>query len=97
MAGLHVFPLELRAEGLSGQSDLTPREVAILQFLQERSGEVISRDQLLDRCWGLNHFPESRTLDQHIAKLRKKIELTGNDPDLIETVRGVGYRFRGAR
>jgi len=97
MGGLQVFPLELRAEGASGQTDLTPREVTILQFLQERSGEVVSRDQLLDRCWGLNHFPESRTLDQHIAKLRKKIELVTHDPDFIETVRGVGYRFRGAR
>lgn len=97
MASLRVFPLELRAEGPTAQIDLTPREVSILQLLQERCGEVITRDQLLDRCWGLQHFPESRTLDQHIAKLRKKIEVASNGSDFIETVRGVGYRFRGTR
>ena len=52
------------------------------------------RDVLLDRCWGVDYFPESRTLDQHIVKLRRKIELETTGPGIIETVRGVGYRFR---
>jgi len=95
MADLKIFPLELRAEGAGGEMDLTPREVSILQLLHERAGEVVSRDLLLDRCWGLHHFPESRTLDQHIAKLRRKMEPVAGTPDLIETVRGVGYRYRG--
>ena len=73
--------------------DLTPREVAILKLLHERPGQVLSRDTLLDVCWGLEYMPESRTLDQHIAKLRKKIERVSEE--IIETVRGVGYRWRG--
>ncbi|MBK8091867.1 MAG: response regulator transcription factor [Verrucomicrobiaceae bacterium] len=92
---LRVFPTELRAirDEAATSVDLTPREVAILRLLHDRAGQVISRDVFLDVCWGLDYMPESRTLDQHIAKLRKKIE---REPeDIIETVRGVGYRCRG--
>lgn len=93
MKNLRVFPRELRAEGDDVEIELTPREIAILSLLHERRGEAVDRDTLLDRCWGLDYYPESRTLDQHIAKLRKKI---GDDAaeGLIETVRGVGYRYR---
>ncbi len=90
---LRVFPAELRAQREDMSTDLTPREVAILKLLHERSGQVLSRDTLLDVCWGLEYMPESRTLDQHIAKLRKKIERESEE--IIETVRGVGYRWRG--
>ncbi len=93
MGPLTVFPKELRAERGSTIIELTPRELAILTLLYERRGEAVDRDTLLDHCWGMDYFPESRTLDQHIAKLRKKI---GDDPDrprVLETVRGVGYRF----
>jgi two-component system alkaline phosphatase synthesis response regulator PhoP len=88
-----VFPSELRAQREEESLDLTPREVAILKLLHERAGQVLSRDTLLDVCWGLEYMPESRTLDQHIAKLRKKIERSSEE--IIETVRGVGYRWRG--
>lgn len=94
MGVLRVFPDELRAQrGEEASVDLTPREVALLKLLHERRGQALSRDVILDTCWGLDYMPESRTLDQHIAKLRKKIE---QEPEeLIETVRGVGYRWRG--
>ena len=96
MASLRVYPRELRAElGGGAEIDLSPREVKILQLLHERSGEAVHRDELLDRAWGLDYYPESRTLDQHIAKLRKRIEHDPAEPQIIETVRGVGYRFRG--
>lgn len=92
---LRVFPAELRAvRDESASIDLTPREVSILQLLCDRAGQAVSRDVLLDVCWGLDYMPESRTLDQHIAKLRKKIEREAEE--IIETVRGVGYRWRGA-
>jgi DNA-binding response OmpR family regulator len=94
MRDLAVYPLELRAERAGIEIDLTPREVAILSLLHERSGQVVDRNALLDRCWGIDYFPESRTLDQHIAKLRKRIERDPVNPELIETVRGAGYRFR---
>lgn len=94
MRGLRVFPFELRAEREGRDWELTPREVSILQLLHERAGEVVTRDELLDRCWGANYFPESRTLDQHVAKLRKKVEADPENPQIIETVRGTGYRHR---
>lgn len=95
MGVLRVFPDELRAQrGEEASVDLTPREVALLKLLHERRGQALSRDVFLDACWGLDYMPESRTLDQHIAKLRKKIE---QEPEeFIETVRSVGYRWRGA-
>ncbi len=94
MGVLRVFPDELRVQrGEESSVDLTPREVALLKLLNERRGQALSRDVFLDACWGLDYMPESRTLDQHIAKLRKKIE---QEPEeFIETVRGVGYRWRG--
>lgn len=93
MHDLTVWPAELRAERAGVSIDLTPRETGILALLHERAGQVVDRDTILNKCWGLDYFPESRTLDQHIAKLRKRIE-TDPDRPLIETVRGVGYRFR---
>jgi DNA-binding response OmpR family regulator len=93
MGTLTIYPRELRAEHDGGLIELTPREVAILSLLHERRGEAVDRDTLLDRCWGMDYFPESRTLDQHIAKLRKKLGDEVGDTGLIETVRGVGYRF----
>lgn len=91
-----VFPKELRAEreGMREDIPLTPREVSLLKVLHDHAGEVVTRDALLDQCWGSAYFPESRTLDQHIAKLRRKIESDAENPQTIETVRGAGYRFR---
>lgn len=93
---LTVFPAQLRAVRKSNgeEIDLSPREISILQVLSERLGEAVSRDELLNRCWGMNYYPESRTLDQHIAKLRKRVEPMEGETPLIETVRGVGYRIR---
>ncbi|MEC5126500.1 response regulator transcription factor [Verrucomicrobiales bacterium BCK34] len=94
MGHLKVFPKQLRATVEDREIELTPREVAILKVLSDRVNEAVSRDDLLDECWGMDYFPESRTLDQHISKLRHKIELDPESPTLIETVRGVGYRWR---
>lgn len=93
--GLRIFPKELRAVlGHDGaEVALAPREIAILKLLTDRRGEAVSRDVLLDECWGAAYFPESRSLDQYIAQLRKKIEEDSTSPRIIETVRGVGYRI----
>jgi DNA-binding response OmpR family regulator len=93
---LVIYPRELRAERAGVSMDLSPRESGILELLHERAGQVVDRDTILNRCWGLDYFPESRTLDQHIAKLRKRIEQDPANPTIIETVRGVGYRYRSA-
>ena len=97
MGDLVVFPKELRAERDGESFDLSPREVGILRLLHERAGEAVHRDEILDRCWGMDYFPESRTLDQHIAKLRKRIEQDPSAPRIVETVRGVGYRYQSCR
>ena len=91
-----VYPAQLRAtrNSTNEEIELSPREISILTYLHQHRGEAVHRDQLLDHCWGIDYFPESRTLDQHIVKLRKRIELDPSEPTLIETVRGVGYRIR---
>ena len=88
-----VIPGSLRAEQGSASIDLTPREVSLLQFFAKHAGQALTRDALLDACWGIDYFPESRTLDQHIATLRKKIDTDSTRPSLIETLRGTGYRY----
>jgi DNA-binding response OmpR family regulator len=94
MDDLMVYPLELRAERKGRSLELSPREVAILELLHEHAGEVVDRNTLLNRCWGIEYFPESRTLDQHISRLRRRIERDPDNPVIIETIRGTGYRFK---
>jgi len=94
MGDLTVYPLELRAERGALEIELSPRECSILALLHERAGQVLDRDTLLDRCWGLEYYPESRTLDMQIAKLRRKIAHAPSEREVIETVRGAGYRWR---
>ena len=94
MHDLTVWPDELRAERAGVEIELTPREAAMLALLHECAGRPVTRDTFLDRCWDIEYFPDSRTQDQHIAMLRKKIERDPAEPQIIETVRGVGYRFR---
>jgi len=78
----------LQATKADEKVDLTPREVGILQLLQKHSPRAVTRDELLDECWGIDYFPESRTLDQHISNLRKKIGY-----NWIQTVRDIGYQY----
>jgi len=73
--------------------DLSPREFAILAFLAARPGEVVTREQLLQVVWGYERLPTTRTVDMHIAKLRRKIEPDPAEPRYVRTVHGRGYRF----
>jgi two-component system alkaline phosphatase synthesis response regulator PhoP len=78
----------------SGQAiELSPREFEILKYLIQRQGETVTREQLLDEVWGYDNFPITRTVDNHIAKLRQKLEISAADPRHIITVHRVGYRF----
>ena len=90
---LAVFPNELRAKKGDSCIDLSLREIKVLQTLAKHQGEVVSRDLLFNECWGYEHMPNSRTLDQHISKLRKLIEDNPAEPQLIKTVHGAGYRY----
>jgi len=77
------------------ESDLTSLEVEILKYLIAHKGEVVSREALLDKVWGYEKFPTTRTIDNHILKLRKKIEDDPAHPTHIFSVYGEGYRFMG--
>ncbi|MEE4273771.1 MAG: response regulator transcription factor [Thermoanaerobaculales bacterium] len=75
--------------------NLTPREFRLLDHFIHHIGEVVTREQLLDHVWGYDTIPFTRTVDTHIAKLRKKIEDNPSDPHLIVTVHRLGYKFVG--
>lgn len=77
--------------------ELTPTEFQILKVLAQTPGRVFSRDELVDRVMGPDFFGDVRTVDVHIRHLRAKLEEEPGDPKLIETVRGAGYKFAGAR
>ncbi|MDO8672309.1 MAG: winged helix-turn-helix domain-containing protein, partial [Dehalococcoidia bacterium] len=74
---------------------LKPKEFDLLAFLVAHRGQVLTRDQLLQRVWGYDYAGDTRTVDVHVRGLREKIEAFPSEPRLIETVRGVGYRFAG--
>jgi len=82
-----------QAEDDSGPIELTHKEFEILRYFRENKGQVLSRDQLLDDVWGYEHFPSSRTVDNHIVKLRKKVEIDPQQPRHILTVHGIGYKY----
>ncbi len=72
---------------------LTLRELRLLELFHDHPGEVISRNRLLNEVWGIDYFGTTRTLDQHIAQLRKKVETDPGHPAYLLTVHGVGYRY----
>ncbi|MEE8604784.1 MAG: response regulator transcription factor [Candidatus Aminicenantaceae bacterium] len=72
---------------------LTALEFSLLHFLVQNSGKVVSRDNILDEVWGKDVYIQPRTVDKHIAELRKKIEDDPTSPEYIIGVRGVGYKF----
>ena len=92
---LEVFPAELRARRGDQTIDLGLRDVKILALLARGRGKVLARNTIFNECWGMRYLPNSRTLDQHISQLRKRIELEPKDPQIILTVHGVGYRYDG--
>lgn len=75
----------------SDELKLGPTEFRLLTTFMEKPGRVWSREQLLDRVWGREIYVDTRTVDVHIARLRKALSRHGEEPDLIRTVRGVGY------
>ncbi len=74
---------------------LSARELSLLECFVASKGEVLSRNDLLNAAWGVDYFGTTRTLDQHIVQLRKKVERDPTHPEAIETVHGIGYRYKG--
>lgn len=90
--------IELRREqGIVLKNDeelnLTKTEFRLLCEFADHAGAVLSRDQLLERVWGYEYLGDSRLVDAHVRRLRVKVEDTPDDPKLIVTVRGIGYRL----
>ena len=73
--------------------ELTAKELKLLQLFQAHPGEVLSRDRLLNEVWGYNYYGTTRTLDQVIVQLRKKLGDNGEEPKHLLTVHGVGYKL----
>jgi DNA-binding response OmpR family regulator len=73
---------------------LTSREMKLLEIFHSQPNQVLSRNDLLNAAWGIDYFGTTRTLDQHIAQLRKKIEPDPSSPQFLLTVHGVGYKFQ---
>ena len=76
-----------------GPAALTARELKLLEVFAAHPGEVLTRDALLNAVWGVDYFGTTRTLDQHVAQLRKKVEREPESPAAIVTTHGVGYRY----
>lgn len=75
--------------------ELTPKEFQLLVQLASNPGKVYTREFLLENIWGYEFAGDTRTVDVHIRHLRKKLESDPSQPELIETIRGIGYRFKG--
>lgn len=69
------------------------KEFELLEFLMRNAGRVMTRAQLIDRVWGGDYYGDTKTLDVHIKRLRSKIEVDPANPLLIQTIRGLGYKF----
>ncbi|MGB3947531.1 MAG: response regulator transcription factor [Bacteroidia bacterium] len=80
--------------GVDGhKQEITKREIALLKLLIEKSGTVVSRDEILDKVWGTDVYPSSRTIDNYILAFRKYFEIKQKDPQHFHSIRGVGYKF----
>ncbi|MCA8958418.1 MAG: response regulator transcription factor [Planctomycetes bacterium] len=75
------------------EHQLSRYEAEILRMLIDHRGQVVTRGDLLSQVWGYVHLPTTRTVDNHIARLRKKVEATPDEPEHVVTVHGIGYRF----
>lgn len=90
-AGLQVFEESRRVIIDTDEVRLTPKEYELLLMLVKSPDRVFSRDEILDRVWGYDYFGDTRTVDIHVQRLRKKL---GQYGEIIETVFGIGYRFK---
>jgi DNA-binding response OmpR family regulator len=94
--GLEIDPAARGVRVRGGEIELTAREFELLHFLARHPGQVFSRDQLMDLVWKFAFYSDTTTVTVHVRRLRAKIEADPSMPAWIETVWGVGYRFRAA-
>ena len=82
-----------QSHGVSGDFQLTKKEILLLKLLIERQNEVVSRQQILQTVWGYDVYPSTRTIDNFILSFRKYFEKDPREPIYFHSVRGVGYKF----
>lgn len=92
IGGLRMDNVSHRVTAEGKPVDVAPTEYRLLHFFMTHADRAFSRSQLLDQVWGDQVYVEERTVDVHVRRLRKALEITGHDR-LLQTVRGVGYRF----
>jgi len=92
--GLHIDTAKHRVTRDGQEITLRPKEFDLLVALARSPGQVFSREQLLNSVWGLDHAGDSRTVDTHVKNLREQLGEDADAPRWIETLRGVGYRFK---
>lgn len=93
-AGSVRMDVERHTVTVDGVTTAMPlKEFELLELLLRNSGRVLTRGQLIDRVWGADYFGDTKTLDVHIKRIRSKIEKTPSEPEMLVTVRGLGYRF----
>ncbi|MGB9840540.1 winged helix-turn-helix domain-containing protein [Thermovenabulum sp.] len=89
---IEVDKFEVTVDGR--KIDLTPKEFQLLKLFAQNPGRVFSRDYLLEKIWGYDYLGDTRTVDVHIRHLRQKLGDEQDEPKYIETVRGIGYKFK---
>jgi two-component system response regulator RegX3 len=93
-AGPVVMDIERHIVTVEGQQIQMPlKEFELLELLMENVNRVLTRGQIIDRVWGSNYFGDTKTLDVHVKRIRSKIEEDPSRPKLLQTVRGLGYKF----
>src|SRR5579885_13987 len=85
--------LECRSPATATKSPSPPKEFKIVKYMAQNPNRVISREELLNDVWGYQNYPTTRTVDNHILKLRQKLEADPANPVHFRTVHGVGYKF----
>ena len=90
---INLYSQKITKNGV--EIELTPKEYLIMKTFIENPNKAFSRDELLNTIWGCNYFGDPKIIDVNIRRLRAKIEENSSDPKFIETIWGIGYRWRG--
>ena len=95
-AGRVTLDIDRHTVSVDGEQIAMPlKEFELLELLMRNTGRVLTRGQLIDRVWGSDYFGDTKTLDVHIKRIRSRSEVTPSKPQMLVTVRGLGYRFEG--
>lgn len=91
-----VLDIDRHTVTVAGKEVAFPlKEFELLEFFMRNTGRILTRGQLIDRVWGNDYYGDTKTLDVHVKRIRSRIEKSPSKPELLVTVRGLGYRFEG--